>query len=193
MTEWKPIPETAGVYEISSTGLVRKRVGEKTALLAAHADRKGYFRVRFTVNGVRKTKKVHRLVALAFLPNPEDKPEVNHKDGNKQNNCADNLEWVTPSENSLHAYQNGLKENTRAWCRLMGNTLGRDQLRKSREARSTPIEATRKCDGAVFRYPSQGEAARSTGTPQANIYKVLKGYRKTANGYSFRYLGVVPE
>ena len=57
-----------------------------------------------------KTVKVHRLVAKSYIPNPQNKPEVNHKDGNKQNNHVSNLEWVTSSENGLHSYKLGLSK-----------------------------------------------------------------------------------
>jgi len=59
-------------------------------------------------DGTTKRCRVHRLVAQAFIPNPENKPYVNHKDGNRANNCVANLEWVTASENAIHARQTGL-------------------------------------------------------------------------------------
>ncbi len=69
----------------------------------------GYKRVHVSHNGIEYKFLVHRLVAMAFIPNPDKLPCVNHKDGNKQNNCADNLEWVTYSENQKHAYRTGLR------------------------------------------------------------------------------------
>lgn len=68
----------------------------------------GYHQVSLYNNGVRSTKRVHRLVAEAYIPNPENKPDINHKDGNKLNNDVSNLEWCTKSENMRHAYDTGL-------------------------------------------------------------------------------------
>lgn len=73
----------------------------------------GYLRIHTCINGKRKKVMIHRLVAAAFVPKPSGKTEVNHKDGNKFNNAADNLEWVTPSENFIHALQLGLVVNLR--------------------------------------------------------------------------------
>lgn len=190
--QWKPIEGTDGTYEVSNTGKIRSNNylghGSQKELSLAK-DQKGYLRVRIFIAGVRKTVKVHREVAKAFIPNPENKPEVNHKDGNKENNCVANLEWSTPGENAAHAYGAGLKEKTREWCRQMGSTVGRAALAIEREKRKTPVVATRVSDGAVFQFSSQSEAAEKTGTPQPNILKVLKGQRKTANGYLFVYTG----
>lgn len=68
----------------------------------------GYYAITLNKNNKQKRFCIHRLVALAFLENPKNKEEVNHKDGNKLNNCVDNLEWCTKSENTLHAYKIGL-------------------------------------------------------------------------------------
>lgn len=68
-------------------------------------DGKGYLFVSLSKDGKRYLKKVHRLVAQAFIPNPFHKPQINHKNGDKTNNGVDNLEWVTNAENMLHAYR----------------------------------------------------------------------------------------
>ena len=73
---------------------------------------KGYLIIQLYKQGKRKTKAIHRLVANAFIDDPLNKPQVNHKDGNKQNNNISNLEWCTQSENNFHAYKMGLKKTT---------------------------------------------------------------------------------
>lgn len=191
---WKPIEGTEGLYEVSNTGKIRSNnyLGHGKQRELRHAkDQKGYLRVGLFMGDVKMTVKVHREVAKAFIPNPENKPQVNHKDGDKENNRVENLEWATESENVVHAYKTGLKEKTREWCRQMGNTVGKAALAKDREKRKTPVIAIRLSDGAVFGYPSQAEAAEKTGAPQPNIHKVLNGARKSANGYVFRYGEVV--
>ena len=70
----------------------------------------GYKRLWLTVDGIRKTYLVHRLVASKYLKNPKNKPQVNHRDGDKSNNVGHNLEWVTASENHKHAYRTGLNK-----------------------------------------------------------------------------------
>lgn len=72
----------------------------------------GYSIVTLSKNGKSYKEYIHRLVAKTFLSNPLNKEYVNHKDGNKQNNCVSNLEWCTPSENNYHAFQTGLKKTT---------------------------------------------------------------------------------
>lgn len=85
----------------------------------------GYYMIQLSNNGVKKQYKIHRLVASAFIENHENKPEVNHIDGNPLNNMVYNLEWVTRSENVKHAYEIGLNKKNRpvAAMDLSGNTL----------------------------------------------------------------------
>lgn len=99
--EWKPIKGLH--YEVSSLGNVRNSESYKS-ISQLDKNREGYIRVNLFSNGKKKRYFIHRLVAEAFIPNPENKPQVNHKDGNKQNNELSNLEWVTNSENQLHSY-----------------------------------------------------------------------------------------
>ena len=91
------------MYEISNTGFVRNK--QTGLILACPIDKHHGYRY-FTCHG--KIKKVHRLVAELFIPNPNNLPQVNHKDGNKTNNNVDNLEWCTNQENQIHARDHGL-------------------------------------------------------------------------------------
>jgi hypothetical protein len=124
---WLPVKDYEGVYSVSSRGRIRsedrvskvppsriKKV-EHTCVhysqemkLSPHRD--GYLKISLCLDDVRRTPQVHRLVASAFIPNPLNLPQVNHKDGCKTNNCKDNLEWVSRSENIKHAYSTGLMD-----------------------------------------------------------------------------------
>ena len=117
MTEiWHPCAGYETHYEVSNIGNVRsiermvlheegglKRSPSK--VLKQGKSKSGYLTVSFSVDSVKNNHSVHRLVARAFIPNELNKPQVNHKDGNKHNNHVDNLEWMTASENGLHSYR----------------------------------------------------------------------------------------
>jgi hypothetical protein len=98
--EWRPVPEWEDLYEVSNLGRVR-RFGRPA--LKTQNDRAGYQVVDLVDNGRRKNAKVHRLVALAFIPPVPDHNEVNHIDGDKANNVVSNLEWSNRSKNLKHA------------------------------------------------------------------------------------------
>lgn len=128
MTEiWKPVVGYLGFYEISNLGRVKSlkdNLGRDRELILKPQKRKdGYF----TIELKRSTKFLHRIVAEAFIPNPENKPQVNHKDSNRENNQTGNLEWVTASENILHGYKYGNIKPTR---HRLGAQTGEGEFRQ---------------------------------------------------------------
>ena len=105
-TVGKQFPGYEGIYEISTHGEVKSIRNNK--ILKPFITKYGYKQVELNLNGKAKKFLIHRLVAETFIANSNNKPHVNHKDGNKSNNDVSNLEWVTRSENMYHAYKNGL-------------------------------------------------------------------------------------
>ena len=105
---WKDIPGYEGLYQASNLGRIKKIWKTKETIMKPSLQKEGYLRIGLVKNSKRKSYQVHRLIALCFIDNIYNKKYVNHIDGNKQNNNADNLEWVTASENLKHAYDNNL-------------------------------------------------------------------------------------
>ena len=104
--EWRDLGFTNGIYQISNQGRIyNSNTGN---ILKPIKMPKGYTKVNLHYDGNRKNYQIHRLVAMTFIPNPECKPEVNHKNGIKHDNRVENLEWVTGEENRKHAYDTGL-------------------------------------------------------------------------------------
>lgn len=116
---WKDIIGYEGKYQISNYGRVKSLPREKKVgyvntyitpeiILKTYKSKKGYLNITLSKNGKCIDKRNHILVAQHFIPNPNNKPQVNHKDGNKLNNNVENLEWVTNDENIQHAWKLGL-------------------------------------------------------------------------------------
>jgi len=116
MTEiWKDIKNYEGLYQVSNLGNVRglrfiNNIVNKEKIhgISITTQNSGYLKVMLYKDGKPKNVMVHRLVAEAFIDNPENKKQINHKDGNKHNNCVTNLEWCSKSENMRHAFKMGL-------------------------------------------------------------------------------------
>lgn len=120
MENWADVLEYEGVYEVSDQGRVRRV--ESGQIRVPGKRREGYLIVNLSKEGKTTTKIIHRLVAQAFIPNSYDKPEVNHKNGIKTDNRADNLEWATIAENAIHAFENGLRVS------VVGSENGQSKL-----------------------------------------------------------------
>ena len=151
-------------YAVTNDGKVYSKKTNK--FINPSIGSKGYFQVCLTVDGKKRTVKVHRIVAETFIPNPEGKPQVNHIDGNKRNNCVENLEWCTNSENQIHSY------------RVIGNeNHGGDGWK-------TPVI----CVEMNKTYCSARAAARDTGVCVSNIIRACQKKRKTAGGFHWNYV-----
>lgn len=178
MEEWRNIKGFEGLYQVSSTGRVKSlnrvvigRDGRtyhyRERYIKQQKRKDGYFAVQIFKNSNHYTKRIHRLVAETFLECPGDKFEVNHKDGNKENNSVENLEWVTRAGNIRHAISHGLMQHI---------PLVAIEAKKKKIIRS---------DGVVF--GSMTEAARESGANVSNVCAVCQGRLKTTHGYGFRY------
>lgn len=152
-------------YSVSDDGQVRNDT--TMYILKHHLNNKGYPMVYLCRENKGHWRLVHRLVAIAFIPNPEGKPCINHIDGNTQNYSIDNLEWCTLSENQLH----------------------RSRVLKKVRFPEEALQATRQaviCIETGNVYISINEAARVCGLHQANISKVLDSSTRTTGGYHWR-------
>ena len=177
--QWIPIMNYEGIYSISNLGNVRKefRIEIRSGRKYTHKQKNikpdinsaGYKRVNLWKNSKSKRFFIHRLVATHFIKNSERKPIVNHKDGNKLNNCYFNLEWSTVSENSLHAI------NTLGF---IPDTTGINEPKRVRQ-----IDI--KSGNVIAEFDTITEAFKKTKI--SHISSVCRGVRKTAGGYKWEY------
>lgn len=189
MEIWKDIPGYNGLYQVSNLGNVKrkqktyfcgtrnntKRVLEERLIIGDIA--RGYKRVGLYNNKKHKRFMVHRLVAQAFIPNPDNKPQIDHIDGNRLNNTVKNLRWVTMKENN----NNPITLKRKSIAAIGNHMTGRFGALHPTSKKVLCIET-----GSVF--GGIAEAERITGAK--HISSVCRGIRKTAGGYHWQYTGV---
>lgn len=186
-TIWVPIEGYEGLYEVSDGGDVRSldRISSNGHTLSGvflkqHDNAYGYMIVRLTKNGKAKTYSVHRLVAQAFVPNPLGLSFVNHRDEDKTNNCASNLEWCTRSYNNSYGTRPAKISKANRENALNGRLTGLVPC--------VPILQFTLDGKFVARYSSIREAARHLGKNRGSqISLAASGHNKTAYGYRWFY------
>lgn len=162
-------------YQIDTDGIIYSKNGKPLKYSINH---NGYCIVNLIVNHKRKGFGVHTLVATQFISKNIDKTQVNHKDGNKTNNCVDNLEWVTPVENMQHSIN------------VLGNNFG------AKNWRAKPIRGINKEDNTIIEFSALSEGARYLSqkhnlkfeTTKYCLWKALVGKMKTYKNYYWNYI-----
>ena len=179
---WKDIEGYEGLYQISNHGRLKSFLKDKSGKILSNVNKNGwYFTVQLTKDDQRKTARIHKLVAEAFIPNPENKREVHHADGNKQNNRADNLMWVTHKEHMLLT----VRENP-------GNVRGMNDYNKNKGSKAVTQYSL---DGRyIATFNGCKEASAVTGVCSRNIYQVASKTeykpsmtRKQAGGFVWAF------
>lgn len=172
--EWRQVKGFEGLYEVSSFGRVRSLDRERHAIkygkpvvsklkggvMKLGESNRGYYHIILRKDGKAYTLRINRLVAEAFIPNPDNLPQVNHIDGDKKNNAVSNLEWCTCSHNIIHAMDTGLKP-----CRKKVRCIE---------------------TGEVF--VSVSEAARKKGVSQTMVSLICNHQRKSTHGLHFEFV-----
>lgn len=173
--EWRPVVGYEGLYEVSNTGRVRNNKGH----VLNPVDRHGYLCVNLSDGHTARDNKIHRLVAFAFIPNPGQLGQINHKDENKHNNTVGNLEWCDARYNANYGTRN---------LRVSMHTSGKPKnwsvegMNRIRQSKSKPVVGINVRTGETIRFSSATEAARN-GFNRYCIQRVANGHEKTHKGY----------
>lgn len=183
---WKDIKGYEGYYQISNLGQVKSLLrivphslkGKKTIpeiILKQLIDNVGYYSSRLTKNGKGTTVRTHRLIAVSFIPNTDNKPCVNHKNGIKTDNSIENLEWCTHSENQLHSY------------RELGRIAGMTGIKGKDHHRSKPVVKLDLNNNVLATYECANEAAEVNKMGRSSINMACIHKYISKRKYKFRY------
>lgn len=189
---WKDIKDFEGMYQVSNLGRVRSvdrfdRTGQlhKGVIIVLSDNGRGYKTVRMSKDSKPKKCYVHRLVATAFIENPDNKPEVHHIDGDKSNNKLENLQWVTTKENnSFRERIESMKKNPN-WLKTRKRAMAKAR-EKAIVVKSYRTKFTR--GDVSLEFSSLAEGARQLGLDTGNCTRVANGKYKRTHGYKVEYI-----
>ena len=165
MEIWRDIEDYEGLYQISNKGRVKSLKYGKERIRTPVINNSGYLNIILYKNTEAQHRLVHRLVAEAFIPNLENKPQINHKDENKLNNCVENLEWIRHIDNCNYGSRN----------------------ERVADSLSKPILQYSKSGDFIREWKSASEVKRVLGIDNSHIIHCCKGKRKSSGGFVWRY------
>ena len=186
---WKFINGYEGAYEVSNSGKVRscnrtiscsngRQLKRQGVILHPATNRDGYLQVALSKDNKLKSYLVHQLVGLAYIPNPENKYTLNHKDGIKANCAASNLEWATKAEQAQHSLRTGLRTMPNVWGGKTGGLHGAHK----------PVYQCTLNGTVIRRFESIVEAGTAVSIHPSGITGVCRGKHKTAGGYKWKFV-----
>lgn len=184
---WTPYPEFPDKIEVSNLLRIRSVNREymngkakktlKGKILSPYTDTKGYYQIGLRVGlPKRQYRKRSRIIALTFIPNPENKPWVNHINGVKTDDRIENLEWCTPSENSIHSVH------------ILGNTPYLIPAMRGVDHPSSKAVQCLSKDGTIIKIYQTGIDVEADGFNRKNVSQVVTGQKKTHRGYRWQYV-----
>lgn len=182
--KWKDIIGYENLYQVSNTGVVRSLFRYKKEL-KPNISGSGYASVQLFKNKIGKRMLIHRIVATAFIENPNNFPQVNHIDENKLNNCVNNLEWCSAKTNMNHGTR--LKRQLNSCQNYYKSDLIKEIAIKNGKKASKPIIQMTRNGIFIRRYNSIKEAESFTGILSTKICDALKGRHQTSGGYIWKY------
>lgn len=183
---WKDIPGYESLYKINNIGIVKslerfvnnghKDILKKEKIRKNHKNKDGYLFIRLSKNGITKGYSVHRLVAQAFIPNPNNYPEINHIDGNKLNNAISNLEWCNRTKNVRHSFELGLNK---------GGMYGKYGKNHHSSKKVAQYDLN---NNFISSFESATDSSQRTKVDLSSISKCCLDKQKTAGGYKWKYI-----
>lgn len=176
---WKPVKGYEGCYEISNMGRVKSLLKtSRSVIMSPSKNLQGYYNLSLFLHGKMRRHLVHRLVAEAFIPNQDNKPQVNHKNGNVIDNHVENLEWVTAKENMQHAFH------------VLKRKPNKPQLGKfgKLDPYAKAVKMFSKDGMFIKQFDCMLDAERELNIRSTNIAATCRGKRPSAGGYKWEYV-----